>query len=209
MTPRRFLSALLAVSALAFGSAAQANPISGGVSLAGNGSPQGSVAWYNSTGVTFMNPWFVVAATGSYASVGVPPTFTPVTFGPTSLSWFNAQSGAVNIAPGVAWSFSSGGSVYTLSGDYITNILRGSAANDSISVTGTGTLTISGNHCGPGNTLACTPTYGVWNYTAGFAGSAQNLSFSASANGVPEPGTLALLGLALAGMALVRIRKQA
>ncbi len=203
----QIVSALLASSMLVFGAAAQADPIKGGVSLAGNGSPQGSSNWFDSTGVDYANPWVTITGNQSYGSV---PFGTPVTFAPASLSWGAATGGGLSIAPGAAWTFSVGADTYTLVGDFITNILRGSAGNDSISVTGTGTLSISGLHCGPGNnTMACSPTAGVWNYTAGFAGTQQNLSFSSSANRVPEPGTLALIGLALAGMALVRIRKQA
>lgn len=205
MNPRNLLSALLASVVLAFGAIAHADPISGGVSLAGNGTPQSSTHWFDSTGVNFINPWLVITGSGDYAPVSAG---TLVTFSPTSLSW-GAGSGAVNIAPGASWSFSFGGDTYTLTGDFITNILRGSMSNDSISVTGTGVLAITGNHCGAGNTNPCTPTAGIWNYTAGFAGTQQNLSFSAGTVALPEPGTLALVGLALAGIALVRIRKQA
>ena len=207
MNPRNLLSALLASAALAFGAAAHAapTPITGGISLAGNGSPIGSANWFDSTGVSFANPWIVITANGSYVP-GAVPFSTLVTLG-TPLNW-GSSSGPVSIPGGASWSFTdTSGDTYTLTGDFITNILRGSAGNDSISVTGTGTLMITGpvDRCAG---MPCLATAGVWNYTAGFAGTQQNLSFSSGATAVPEPGTLALIGLALAAITLVRIRRQ-
>jgi PEP-CTERM motif len=182
------VTTLMVAMTCAMAPSAHAAAITGGVSFGGSGTPVGSATWFGSTGVTFTNPWGVTADSGSYAGV---PLFTTATF--TNVSW-GAGSGAVSVPLSqTIWTFVSGGLTYTLTAGSVTNIDRGSAANDNISVNGTGTLTITGFD----------PTPGSWNFTGGFTtGGVQNLSFSSGPGAtVPEPASMMLLGTGLVGLA--------
>lgn len=191
MKLRSAVVALVLAAPLMFGAVANANPITGNISFSGDGAPlPPGNDWYNSTGVAFANPWVVITANGDYGTVT--PFTTQVTF--TNVNW-GAGSGNQNVALAQnIWTFNFGGKTYELNVGTVTNILRGSAANNSISVTGTGTLSITGFDDTPG----------VWNYTAGFAGTAENLSFSSSPPAIPEPATLLLFGAGLLGLAARR-----
>ena len=196
MNMRGYTKSLIAGVALLVSSVACAIPITGNIGFGGDGSPVPGPNWFDSTGVTFVNPWLVTQRSGDYAGI---PLATATTF--TNLAW-GAGSGAVNI--GLAqtiWTLTTGGSTYTLTVGNVNNILRGSLANNSISVSGTGTLTITG-------AITRDPTPGTWNFTGGLAGTSQNLSFSSSPTPVrvPEPATLGLIGIALAGLGFMRRR---
>lgn len=193
MNLRTLAKTALIAAPLLFGSAAIAVPITGNISFGGNGSPEPAGTWYQATGVNFANPWVVTANSGDYASVPFPTT---ATF--TDIDW-GAGSGAVNVALAqTVWTFTVGLVTYTLEVGTVDNIDRGSAANDNISVSGSGILTITGFD----------PTPGVWNFTGGFAGTAQNLSFSSSPIRTPEPGSLALLSLSLLGFGIASRRRK-
>jgi len=187
---------LAASIVLAFSAgAAQAAPVTGTIGFGGPGLYVGATNWYQSTGVDFGTPWAVTTAgTGSFALV--PLLTNPVSF--TDFNW-GAGTGAVNV-PAVlnpAWTFTHAGVTYTLDISTISNILRGSAANNSISVSGTGTLKVTGYD----------DTTGVWNFTGGDNGGGLNLSFSSAA--VPLPATIGLLGLGLAAVGVVSRRRVA
>jgi len=175
--------------------AAQAAPVTGTIGFAGPGSFVGASNWYQSTGVDFTGPWATtVGGTGTFAAI---PMFTnPVTF--ADFNW-GASSGAVNIPTPIApvWTFTYSGVTYELDIGSITNILRGSAANNSISVSGTGTLKATGYE----------NTVGTWNFTGGATGESLNLSFSSQA--VPLPATIGLLGLGLAALGVASRRRVA
>ena len=147
----------------------------------------GSTDWFDATGVDFASPWIVTQSSGNYAGLnGQSANFTDFGWG--------AGSGAVSVplAQNI-WTFTVAGITYSLNVGTVTNIDRGTSVNDNISVVGVGTLTITGFD----------PTPGTWSFTGGFAGTSQNLSFSASPTPVPEPSTLAMLALGLLGLVAV------
>jgi hypothetical protein len=177
---------------------AQAAPIVGEISFGGTGDPvPPTSSWYNSEGVEFNNPWVVVGGNGAYAGLfGSLTTFT-------DFNWGNG-TGPSNVALSqTIWEFTSGMVTYRLTAGTITNISRGTVANDNISVVGNGTLEIVGGMTN------FDPTPGTFSFTAGFTpGGAPNLSFSADDSDVPEPASMALLGLGLLGAGVARRRSR-
>jgi hypothetical protein len=171
---------------------AEAGPITGTIAFGGDGTPIGSATWYGATGVTFINPWGVTQRSGDYIAL---PLFTPATF--TDISW-GSGSGTVNVPLSqTVWEIVLGTDTYKLTVGTVDNIDRGGANNDNISVIGSGTLSITGFDDTPG----------VWSYTAGVVGAAENLSFSASPLPTPEPATLVMLGTGLLGL-VVSLRRR-
>jgi len=191
-----FLVSLIVLTALAISpEIAQAAPVVGNISFGGIGSPVPGPTWFQSTGVSFTNPWLVVGTSGDYGAI---PFGTTSTF--SSGNW-GAGTGPVGpLATGIAWSLTTGGSTYTLTNASVTNIDRGNAGNDNISVVGTGTLTITG-------AINRDPTVGSWSFTGGFTSTgAPNLSFSSGA--IPEPTTVLMFGSGLIALIVAkRLRK--
>jgi len=194
MNLRSFAKVLLTAVFLVTGTAAFAGPIPLGTSVSfnGSGTPLGSATWFNATGVaTFGNDWVVTGSTGAaYAGT----TGAAVTMQTFSWSPFAANN--------PVWSFTANGFTYTLTVNSATLQSTSNAPLPNSVVTGTGTLAIAGS--------TFSPTNGTFVFTAISGTPGVDLTFVSTAVPppvqVPEPATLALIGIALAGLAFSRRR---
>ena len=168
----------------------QADPIVGSIQFFGGAVPSSSSGTAPVT-LHFNNPWHTLAATGIYASAGV-PFATPATF--NDFSFMGDGELAALVAPDAPlWSFSFGGIDYSF--DLLT-LTNGHTDAGSMSFTGTGIAHATGFD----DTLA----------SIALQGSGNNFSFEISTSttaSVPEVGVtpLLVLGFGLAaGSTLMR-----
>ena len=162
---------------------AVAVPISGDLDVAGRFSTNtGNLG--TATALT-INIAYATGGTGDYAAVpvGTFVDYVPFTFSPSLV-------GPVN----PFWTFAVGGVTYSFT---MTDVQVVAQSSSVLSLLGTGTLNITGFD----------PTRGTWE----FSGWEQNgrFKFLSETASVPEPGTLALLGLGLMGVGLARRRNVA
>ena len=140
----------------------------------------------NATAFTSFTQILVKTTNGSYELVPgdstVSGTFTPFTFSPATLP-----------APSL-WTFTFGGLTYTFTATSETSQYLGGVLNTWI-IGGDGFASITG--------FADTP--GTWTLTATQTGA--SFTFASTAGAVPDNGsTLILLGAALSGLALIKVR---
>ena len=115
-----------------FSAQTQADPIVGSIEFFGSAVPSGSSLGAPVT-IHFNNPWHSLAATGIYASAGV-PFATPVTF--NDFAFTDDGALAALVAPDAPlWSFSLGGIDYSFD---LLDLTNGHTDPGSMSLTGTG-----------------------------------------------------------------------
>ena len=186
-TPSKTILTLLVIGVVScglFSQQAQAVPITGGISLAGN--------YVTNTGnlntATAFNSFptvLVMSVSGSYTGVGTGPLLSPVVTMPA----FSFNPFSSSVTP--LWTFMSAGSTYSFDLTALTSRLQ--PGNLTLTLEGTGTLHITG----------FTDTPGDWVFTANQRSA--TFSFSSSNGAVPDSGSaVALLGIALAGIEGVR-----
>ncbi len=172
--------------ALAVSVPATALPVTGEVIMFGAfNTDTGNLA--TATSIAFVGSGWTDGGTGSYApinSVSRPVTFMDFTFSPSlSPSPLNPL-----------WSFTYAGITYSFVMD---SVDVGSPRSSSLlTLLGRGTLFVTGFD----------PTPGIWEFTSGETRSAF-IKFTSESSALPEPGSLALLGLGLLGFGLARRRK--
>lgn len=182
-----FAVALIAVFTAGIASADTIPPsFKGEINFAGiNGTatPTGGTGLGDATGVAFNNsmPIFVMGTNGDFDAV---PLFTIATF-------FNFTF-APSAPAHPLWQIVLSDNVYQFAVDRFSVIHQNS---QSLSIRGRGNLMATGFR----------PTPGTWIFNLNRAGQT-NFGWSASAV-VPEPGTLALLGLGLVGIGAMRRRR--
>jgi hypothetical protein len=182
------LKSLLAVSALAAGalamSGAQAAPITGGISLSG-GYRVDTGNLNTATAFTVFSNVQVNGASGSFAGVDM-FTVNSISMSPFTFAPFPAGG----VTP--LWQTASGSSAAF---DFLTLTQLEQTGDNTLDIKGRGTCYRDGFD----------PTPCSYVFTANQA--AGTFSFSSSNAAIPEPGTLALLGLGLVGLGMARRRK--
>jgi hypothetical protein len=169
-----FLGAAAAAVLIAFASSAHAVPIAAGSVLSLNGSDS-----YTSTSISFSNPANIGGTpTGSFAAAGL----TSCTGCVTMISGFNTGTST----PFQLYTATEGAITTTLQVTSDAFNYDGSGLG-SLTITGTGILTLTGYDPTPGEFILTTQG-----------------TFSVTSVAVPEPASLAILGGALAGFGWLR-----
>ena len=203
----RFLVGMAVVLAMGVAApAAQAAPITGGISFIGDATSIGGTTWATATGINFTGCAACVGANagkeatventmGSYnGTAGAFVDFTDFMFSP-------------NLSPNPVtplWTFVSGGLTYSFDMTSIQVNAQGTGTGGQtfLTVTGGGTLFITGFD----------PTPGVFAFSGNESGGAFSVSASsnalAAAAPVPEPGSLVLLGLGLVSLAAIARKRR-
>jgi len=185
------ITGALAAAGLAMSMSANAALIEGAISMSGGWTPvdaaNNPTTIGAATGIQFEAGSFVTipAPTGDLAFISFldPVDMTDFQFNPLSPS---------PVVP--LYEITQAG--LTLSFDLVT-ISIGEQISTSLRLEGEGIMNLTGFD----------PTPGIWRFTGQGAGG--TFSWSASSAAVPEPATIGMLGLALAGIAAVRRRRVA
>lgn len=174
---RKFLLASVAAAGMVAATAADAAPITGQVDFVG-------VVTVSATTLTFSNPVFVILATGSFAAAG----FTAPCGSPTCVANITSPlTYSPSVPAGTIWTATQGAAsaAFTTSVSYVPMISGG-----FIDISAPGSMTLTGYD----------PTDGLFELSIQSSG-LTTISFSATTSPVPEPATLAILGMGLLGLA--------